>query len=64
MIGSPSSRIGANSRSPVAWSPIDAPSIVSSGPVAKRLGTSGIGGGRRKRTTELASSGSSAAQSR
>ncbi len=56
MIVSPISRSGANVASPSAWSPMQAPSIVSSGLPRIGSGTSGIGGGVTKRTTEVTSS--------
>ena len=57
MIGSPISRSGAIAASPSPASPMQAPSIVSSGLPRSGSGTSGIGGGRRKRTIEVTSSG-------
>ena len=64
MIVSPSSRSGATVASPSAWLPMQAPSIVSSGRPRIGSGTSGIGGGVMKRTTEVTSSETPAAQSR
>jgi hypothetical protein len=64
MIGSPSARSGAISSSPAALLPMQVASIVSSGLSRIGSGTSGIGGGRRKRTIEVTSSGTSSAQSR
>ena len=57
MIVSPSSRSGATISSPSSWLPMQAPSIVSSGRPRIGSGTSGIGGGVTKRTTEVTSSG-------
>ena len=57
MIVSPISRSGANAASPSSWVPMQAPSIVSSGVPRSGSGTSGIGGGVTKRTTEVTSSG-------
>ncbi len=63
-IVSPISRSGANAASPSSWLPMQAPSMVSSGTPRIGSGTSGIGGGVTKRTTEETSSGWAAAQSR
>ena len=64
MIGSPSSRIGAIARSPASRSPTATAPKVSRGVSRSGSGTSGSGGGRRKRMIELISSGDAAAQSR
>ena len=64
MIGSPISRSGAIAASPSSRLPMQAASIVSSGRPRIGSGTSGIGGGVRKRTIEVISSGTPAAQSR
>ena len=64
MIGSPSSRSGAIVASPSSWLPMHAASKVRSGRPRRGSGTSGIGGGRRKRTIEVTSSETEAAQSR
>ena len=64
MIGSPSSRSGAIRRSPSASSTMQAASIVSSGLSRSGSGTSGSGGGRRKRTIEVTSSPTVWVQSR
>ena len=54
MIGEPKlARSGANVARPVASSPMQAPSIVSSGVPRSGSGTSGMGGGVRKRTMEV-----------
>ena len=64
MIGSPISRSGAIAASPASLSPMQAASIVSSGVPRSGSGTSGMGGGVMKRTTEVTSSETPAAQSR
>ena len=64
MIGSPSSRSGAISRSPSASSTMQAASIVSRGLSRRGSGMSGNGGGRRKRTTDVTSSPTVRVQSR
>ena len=64
MIVSPIARRGAIAASPSSRVPMQAPSIVSRGLPRIGSGTSGIGGGVRKRTTEETSSGCAAAQSR